>query len=282
MDHPGGTHPVKLQPAQDQDPAPRPAGRSGSLTVRSLRTAAEMRAGVELYRGVFALPASDPAVSPRLLVAIAQNGGLVLGALDGDEVVGFVYGFTGRSPDTGEVYHYSQLAVVAPHWQGRGVGRRLKVAQRDAALAQGLTRMRWSFDPFRGQTAHFNLDVLGAVGRWLKLDLYGEEGLPREQGLPSHRLIADWDLEASRRGEVPRSWPPPPAGLPPGRPVADGDDVWFALPSLQEGLAGSGDARSRVGEAARALAGLTERGLVAVSCQRAADGSLAYRFRDGG
>lgn len=255
--------------------------RQSTLVVRPLRTIAEMRTGVEIYREVFGLGASDPAVSPRLLVAIRANGGAVLGAFDGDEVIGFVYGFTGRDPKTAEVYHYSQLAVVAPGWQGRGVGRALKLAQRDTVLEQGLARMRWTFDPFRGQTAHFNLDLLGASGRWLELDLYGDEGHGRDQGRPSHRLIAEWDLEASRRGAIPRECPPPPAGLPVGQPIGAGDDVLLALPGLEDLPAGQdGNPDSPVAAVTRALDELTGRGLIAVSCHRAPDGTYAYRFRD--
>jgi predicted GNAT superfamily acetyltransferase len=188
------------------------------VTVRPLRTPEELRRAVGLYRDVLGLNATDPAVSPRLLAGLLRNGGSVIGAFaagsaeDGDEtgadrgaddsagrsddgdLIGFAYGFIGRDPATGEMYHYSQTAVVATAWQGRGVGRRLKLGQRAYVLETGLTRMRWSYDPVRASNAHFNLDVLGARGRWFVRNFYGIDDMGRDRGQPSDRVIVDWDL----------------------------------------------------------------------------------------
>ena len=180
---------------------------SPPITVRSLTTAAEMRAGVEVYRAAFALSATDPAVSPRLLAALARNAGSVIGAFAGDELVGFTYGFLGS--DTETVYHYSQVAAVLPGWQGRGVGRTLKLSQRDYVLSTGVTVMRWAFDPVRTHNAHFNFDVLGATGRWFTRDLYGVEDSGRDPGMRTDRLIVEWDLVCDGPRDLPR---PPHTG----------------------------------------------------------------------
>lgn len=186
--------------------------------MRPLRTPEELRDAVALYRDVLGLNATDPAVSPRLLASLRRNGGSVIGAFAGEapgdhtddetgRLVGFAYGFIGSDPATGETYHYSQTAVVATGWQGRGVGRQLKLGQRAYVLETGLTHMRWSYDPVRASNAHFNLDVLGARGRWFVRDFYGIDDMGRDRGQHSDRVIVDWDLAG------PPSPPPVPSPL---------------------------------------------------------------------
>ena len=199
----------------------------GKLTVRPLDQPAEMRASVALYRDVLELNPTDPAVSPRLLFALRRNGGSVIGAFDGERLIGFAYGFIGKDADSGEVYHYSQAAVVDRHSQGRGVGRALKQAQRAYVLDTGVTRMRWSYDPIRAGNAHFNLDVLGARARWFVHSLYGVDDMGRDLGQPSDRLIVEWDL---------LNEPSPPAAdrnpgvLVWGEVARDGADLLVGLP----------------------------------------------------
>jgi predicted GNAT superfamily acetyltransferase len=248
---------------------------SPPITVRPLTTAAEMRAGVEVYRTAFALSATDPAVSPRLLAALSRNAGSVIGAFAGDELVGFTYGFLGSDSTT--VYHYSQVAAVLPGWQGRGVGRTLKFSQREYVLSTGVTVMRWAFDPVRTHNAHFNFDVLGATGRWFTRDLYGVEDSGRDPGMRTDRLIVEWDLLADTSRDLPR---PPHVGWAEIRRETDGD-VLVGMPRDWDGLV----ARDRRAahhlrdDVADALTRLTGEGLQAISC-RVCDGHTAvYRFR---
>jgi predicted GNAT superfamily acetyltransferase len=248
---------------------------SPPITVRPLTTAAEMRAGVEVYRAAFALSATDPAVSPRLLAALARNAGSVIGAFAGDELVGFTYGFLGS--DTTTVYHYSQVAAVLPGWQGRGVGRGLKYSQRDYVLSTGVTVMRWAFDPVRTHNAYFNFDVLGAAGRWFTRDLYGVEDSGRDPGMRTDRLIVEWDLAGDRPRDLPR---PAPTGWAETREERGGD-VLLGAPRDWDALV----ARDRAAahglrdDLAAGLARLTGEGYEAISC-RTCDGHTAvYRFR---
>jgi predicted GNAT superfamily acetyltransferase len=250
---------------------------SPPITVRPLTTAAEMRAGVEVYRTAFALSATDPAVSPRLLAALSRNAGSVIGAFAGDELIGFTYGFLGS--DTSTVYHYSQVAAVLPGWQGRGVGRTLKLSQREYVLSTGVTVMRWAFDPVRTHNAHFNFDVLGATGRWFTRDLYGVEDSGRDPGMRTDRLIVEWDL----RGNAPRDLPRPDhVGWGETR-REPGGDMLVGMPRDWDGLV----ARDRRAahhlrdDVAGALTRLTGEGYEAISC-RVCDGHTAvYRFRPG-
>jgi predicted GNAT superfamily acetyltransferase len=150
----------------------------------SLTTQARYAEAARLYREVFDYQDPDYALNPRLLGALTSNGGSVVGVLDEDDrLVAFAYGFCGT--DRRGYYHYSQSAVVAVDRQGQGLGRMLKQAQREVALSHGMTRMRWTYDPLQVRNAHFNLDVLGARGRWYAPDMYGPGG---------DRLVVEWDL----------------------------------------------------------------------------------------
>lgn len=247
---------------------------SPPLTVRPLTTSAEMRAGVDVYRAAFALTATDPAVSPRLLAALQRNAGSVIGAFAGEELVGFTYGFLGSDSDA--VYHYSQVAAVLPDWQGRGVGRALKFSQRDYVLSTGVTKMRWAFDPVRTHNAHFNLDVLGAVGRWFERDFYGVEDIGRDPGMRTDRLIVEWDLRDPTRPDV-----RPPAYTGWGETRRDGADVLLGAPRDWDALVRRDpEAASRLrDDLATEMRRLIDGGYVAISCVTCAADTAVYRFR---
>jgi predicted GNAT superfamily acetyltransferase len=193
--------------------------------VVSLETAELRRQAAELYRSVFGY--RDPAygVNPRLLAGIAANGGSVVGALDRDDrLVGFAYGFLGTDGD--RTFHYSQAAVVAPGLQGKGLGRRLKLAQREVALSWGTTAMRWAYDPLLTRNGHFNLDVLGARGVDFKPDLYDEPG--------TDRIVVEWDLTGGDRQKVDRHELPEAGGwgeLITSGPGTEGGRVLLGVPS---------------------------------------------------
>lgn len=240
-----------------------------SVHVEHLDDLAGFEEAADLYRTVFGYGDMSHAVNPRLLRSLIANGGSVVGAraeggpADG-RLVGFAYGFAGT--DGRAAYHYSQAAVVDHRYQGQGIGRLLKVAQRDAALASGQTRMRWAYDPALARNAHFNLDVLGAVGRWFEKDFYGVPG--------TDRLVVDWDLTRSFPAE---STPVVPAEVDvrasrwwQSQDVAGA--VWVTLPTDP---GASADARGRIGPALNDLLGAEH---VAVSCQRITAETAAYRL----
>ncbi|GID27907.1 hypothetical protein Abr02nite_28900 [Paractinoplanes brasiliensis] len=162
-----------------------------AIEVRDLAGLGEWSAASALYRAVFGYTEPEFGISPRLLAALHENSGSVIGAFDGEAMVGFCYGFT--AVDGGEIYHYSQAAVVARRAQGLGIGRRLKFAQAQAARATGARTMRWTFDPYALRNAHFNLAVLGATAIRFLPDYYDDGS--------SDRLLVSWDLHtpAERR-----------------------------------------------------------------------------------
>ncbi|PZF81001.1 GNAT family N-acetyltransferase [Jiangella anatolica] len=233
--------------------------------VERLTAAADLAGAARLYREVFGYEDPSHSVNPRLLASLAANGGSVVGVRGDDgELIAFAYGFVGL--DGGEIYHYSQAAVVAAGHQGQGLGRALKRGQREVALAGGQTRMRWSFDPAVVRNAHFNLDVLGAAGRWFRPDFFGLPG--------TDRMIVDWDLDDERRARD----APAPAALPDDladpagwlRPRPAGPDTWLPLPVSAD------DRRRR--ELGAAIGVLLEGGAVATSCVLVSAETAAYRF----
>jgi predicted GNAT superfamily acetyltransferase len=240
------------------------------ITARPFATAAERLAAVRLYREVFGLPGDDPAFTPKLLAALQHTGGSAVGAFDEDDrLVGFTYGFVGL--DHGTPYHYSQTAAVDPAAQGRGVGRQLKRAQAEVARRAGVRTMRWAFDPLQARNAHFNLDVLGAVGRWFHRDYYGLQ----DHNGRTDRIVVEWDLDAHDHAPV----PPLPADVPEwGRSRREGDACWLAVPADGGALRGMepGDAfalRDRVADELDALLGA---GRVLRSCRRVDERTALY------
>jgi predicted GNAT superfamily acetyltransferase len=194
-----------------------------------------------LYREVLGHGEPGMELNPRLLSALVRNGGSAVGLLEGPRLVAFAYGVHARDVD-GE-YHYSQSAAVAPGHQGRGVGRQLKQVQADVVRAAGVTTMRWAYDPLLGRNGHFNLDVLGARGRWYVDDFYFRPG--------TDRVVVEWDL----------------LGVP--RPAVVVEELHVP----------SGPAPAAVRSGLRSgFRDLLDAGLVAVTCGRAEDGGSVYGF----
>ena len=124
-----------------------------------------------------------------MLVATIGEGGVAIGAFDGDEIVGAVYGFATREP---HVLH-SHYMAVDPRWRRNGLGIELKQRQRRWCLERDITHMRWTYDPLQLANAHLNLHVLGCTGVAYHVDYYGHLG-GINGSLPSDRVMVSWDL----------------------------------------------------------------------------------------
>ncbi|MGH2441609.1 MAG: GNAT family N-acetyltransferase, partial [Chloroflexota bacterium] len=139
-------------------------------------------------------------VPVHVLHIVATTGGIVLGAYDGDQPVGFAFGFLGRR--NGRLYHASHMLGVHPAYQGRGLGAALKMAQRERALQQGLDLMTWTFDPLESRNAYFNIHKLGVISRRYTENVYGELDDNLNRGLPSDRIVVEWwlnDVKSDRK-----------------------------------------------------------------------------------
>lgn len=133
---------------------------------------------------------------PFLLTA-QKNGGLVLGAFIGDEMIAFLFGVLGRTSD-GQWKQASHMLAVLPQHRASGVGEQLKWAQRSFVLQQGLDLITWTVDPLEGINAALNFRKLGTVcNRYLR-NLYGDMQDGLNQGLPSDRFEVDWHIASPR------------------------------------------------------------------------------------
>lgn len=189
------------------------------VVIRECTTIAEYDACIRLQRAAFGLP--DLEISPRRhLIVSQQAGGWTLGAFQGEELVGFVHHLA--AVRGAEVFGYSHMMAVAESQQNKGLGARLKWAQRERALAEGRDFIKWTWDPMRARNAHFNLNRLGVIVRAYAVNFYGtdytttagEFGQPH--GLDSDRLFAEWRLRSPRvaahaRGDAQRDESAPAA-----------------------------------------------------------------------
>jgi len=90
------------------------------------------------------------------------------------------------------------MLAVLPEYRNAGLGRRLKLAQRDDALERGIDRMEWTFDPLEIKNAHLNIARLGAIARLYMRNIYGPSTSPLQGGLPTDRLVVEWWLRSER------------------------------------------------------------------------------------
>src|SRR5215210_5578830 len=195
----------------------------GEIDIRECTTVEEFDQCVRLQREAFGLP--DLELSPRRHLIVARSaGGFTLGAFDGGQMVGFVLNQIAvrRSPRTGaeETAGYSHMMAVAKDYQNRGVGARLKWAQRARVLAEGRRFIRWTWDPAQSRNAHFNLNRLGVVVRGYAVNYYGTDystvtgKFGDTLGLDSDRLVAEWTLDSPRVEALSRGQKPEPLGEP--------------------------------------------------------------------
>ena len=160
------------------------------MEIREIRGHGELHAVEKLQKEVW--NCSDLEVVPGMhMTAAREVGAILLGAFDGNALIGLAYGFPGFEDDH-RVIHSDMLAVRETY-RGRGVGQALKLAQRDHALARGVDRITWTFDPFQTGNAHFNFTLLGVTANRYLRDFYGETSSPlHSRG--TDRLWVTWHL----------------------------------------------------------------------------------------
>jgi predicted GNAT superfamily acetyltransferase len=165
------------------------------ITIRNISSIDEYRACVRLEHEVWG---KEIAVPSDLFAVAGQTGGQTIAAFAGPDqtVVGFVLALVGRKGM--QPYLHSHMAAVLPEYQNHGIGRTLKLFQREEALRQGIRLIEWTFDPLQIKNAHFNLMRLGAIVRRFKPNFYGITASPLHAGLPTDRLVAEWWLDSQR------------------------------------------------------------------------------------
>jgi len=150
----------------------------------------------ECVRIEHAIWGEDIAVPAGIFVVARHTGGQAIGAFDGPAMVGFTLALAGLR--SGKPFLHSHMTAVLPDYRDRGVGRSLKLFQRQDALKRGIALVEWTFDPLEIKNAHFNLVRLGAVARRCLPNYYGITQSPLHAGLPTDRLLAEWWLDSER------------------------------------------------------------------------------------
>ncbi len=168
---------------------------TGDIVVRKCESLEEFQRCVELQREIWG--EADLEVEPAtMFVVAAHTGGEVLGAFDGDRLVGYTLAVAGLRDRVS--YLHSHMTGVLGEYRNRGVGRQLKLFQRTEALSRGIRLVQWTFDPLELRNAHFNLNRLGAICRKYQPNLYGVTTSPLHRGLATDRLLAEWHLDSAR------------------------------------------------------------------------------------
>ena len=237
-----------------------------SIDIRALTAHEQFERCVALQIEVWGY--NDGDVIPRRVFVVAQRiGGQVLGAFDGDTIVGFAMSLPGYRD--GQSYLHSHMLAVLPQYRNAGVGRRLKLAQRDDAIARGFDLMEWTFDPLEIKNAHLNIARLGAIVRRYQPDFYGPSTSPLQGGLPTDRLYAEWWLCSSRVattlcGEIQST------------PIVERVTVPYSIYQWKQDIQQRSRAQALQTSIREALQSAFQRGLTVVGYERDVDGNGSY------
>ena len=166
------------------------------IEIRKLTQYAEFVDAVKLQKAIWGFDEVD-LLPVRLFVTASKIGGHSFGAYDGDRMIGFCVAIPGIKPGA-KSYLHSHMLGVMKEYRDAGLGRKLKLAQRTDAIAEGLDLIEWTFDPLEIKNAFFNIERLGAIVRRFVLNQYGTTSSPLNAGLPTDRCTAEWWLKTNR------------------------------------------------------------------------------------
>jgi predicted GNAT superfamily acetyltransferase len=172
------------------------AGSETVIDIRKLTELDEFRSAVQLQKTIWGFADID-LLPLRFFVVASRVGGQVLGAFDGEQMIGFCLGIPGVKPN-GHAYLHSHMLGVLPEYHNLGIGRRLKLQQREDALARNIPLIEWTFDPLELKNAFFNIERLGAIVRRYSVNQYGDTSSPLHGGLPTDRCYAEWWIDSPR------------------------------------------------------------------------------------
>ena len=163
------------------------------MQIRALTTLEECRQVAALERSVWGYADAEDVVPPPVLIVSIKRGGILLGAFDdGGAMRGFVYSMAAIK--NGRPTQWSHMLGVMPEMRAAGLGARLKLAQRQAALDMGLDLIEWTYDPLQAANAHLNFSKLGIVVEEYEENIYGESTSVLHRGTPTDRFVAEWKL----------------------------------------------------------------------------------------
>jgi len=166
--------------------------------IRQCTSIEDYTACLEMQRSVWGFEARD--ITPlRSFVITRRGGGFTLGAFDkSGKLLGFVHSLPAFDEKL-RPYYYSQMLAVDPALQNKGIGVKLKLAQREHALKTGIELMTWTFDPLQSRNAYFNLVKLGGVIRNYMVNYYGNQSTSvLHRGLDTDRVLIQWRMSSRR------------------------------------------------------------------------------------
>jgi predicted GNAT superfamily acetyltransferase len=162
------------------------------IHIRDLTTIEEFRQVVALEQAIWGYSDQGDLVTVPVFIFTVHRGATLIGAFEASgRMVGFAYGVIGLKH--GRPMEWSHMAGVLPEFRG-GLGFRLKLAQRERALAQGLDLIEWTFDPLQAMNAHFNFAKLGGISDEYAANFYGESTSALHRGTPTDRLVLSWKI----------------------------------------------------------------------------------------
>jgi predicted GNAT superfamily acetyltransferase len=175
---------------------------STEIEIRKCHGLDELKACVAMQKEVWNF--SDEDLIPlRMFVVAEKIGGQVIGSFLKGELIGFALSIPGSR--SGHPYLHSHMLAVRESHRNSGLGRKMKLAQRDDAIARGIDLIEWTFDPLEIKNAYLNLERLGAIARRYNVNQYGITSSPLQGGLPTDRLVAEWWLRSKRVEHLLRS-----------------------------------------------------------------------------
>lgn len=167
-----------------------------AIEVRMLHTHGEFAEAVQLQRTIWGF-AEIELLPVRMFVVATKVGGQAFGAFDAGRMVAFCLAIPGLKAG-GSTYLHSHMLGVLKDYRNLGVGRMLKLAQRDEALPRGINLIEWTFDPLELKNAYFNIERLGAVIKRYVLNQYGTTSSHLHGSLPTDRCVAEWYIAGQR------------------------------------------------------------------------------------
>jgi predicted GNAT superfamily acetyltransferase len=178
-------------------------GSAQPIAIRDLKGLADLSQLRAVEKAVWGM-ADDDSLPLTLAIALQTAGNIFVGAFEEsaaktpgkDKLVGFAFGFLAR--EHGQTTIHSHMLAVLDAYRHLDLGARLKLAQRERAMAMGIHEMTWTYDPLQSRNAHFNFSKLGVVSDTYKVDFYGPETSSILHRNGTDRLWVRWMLNSRR------------------------------------------------------------------------------------
>ena len=162
------------------------------MVIRELERIEEFEVCIGIQKKAWGFDEIDLVPVP-LFVLARDYGGIVLGAFIENHLVGFVYSIPALYNQ--RLIQHSHMLGVDPDYQNKGIGYKLKIAQKEAALRRGFDLITWTYDFLQAKNSYFNFHKLGCVARKILKDYYGRSTSILHAGLPTDRLLVEWPLK---------------------------------------------------------------------------------------